>query len=83
MLLQEHLGPACIETGGGNWVVDGPLQVGNEFERRLAVGGAIAARIREAVYKQLGTCVCVEVVCMCTSGIGNWHHACAYGFMSV
>lgn len=38
-------------------VVDPPLQIGNEFERRLCMGAAIASRLRGAVFDSLGfTC---------------------------
>ena len=38
----------------GSIVLDGPLNVGSEFERRLSVGAAIACRLRGAIRDQLG-----------------------------
>lgn len=35
-------------------VVEPPLQIANEFERRLGIGAGIAARIRRAVFDSLG-----------------------------
>ena len=50
-------GPAPSATAGFGWggvVIDGPLRVDNEFERRLSVGAMIACRLRGAVREQLG-----------------------------
>eukprot|EP00884_Botryococcus_braunii_P006782 jgi/Botrbrau1/16104/Bobra.7_2s0069.1 len=35
-------------------VLEGPLDIGSEFERRLAVGAGLACRLRGAVFQQLG-----------------------------
>ena len=38
----------------GSIVIGGPLDVGSEFERRLAVGAGIACRLRGALQSELG-----------------------------
>lgn len=43
-----------MATRWGGVVVDGPLRVDSEFERRLSVGAMIACRLRGAVREQLG-----------------------------
>lgn len=37
-------------------ILEAPLAIANEFERRLGVGAGIAARIRRAVLDELGAC---------------------------
>jgi len=38
----------------GNHVIGGALDLGSEFERRLAVGGQLACQLRTAVKDKLG-----------------------------
>jgi hypothetical protein len=38
----------------GSIVLEGPLDVGSEFERRLAIGAGIACRLRGAVREHIG-----------------------------
>ncbi len=64
-MVEEELRSAAPPNGGGPpgatagfwWggvVIDGPLRVDCEFERRLSVGAMIACRLRGAVREQLG-----------------------------
>ena len=46
--------PALESSGCGNHVIGGVLDLGSEFERRLAVGGQLACQLRTAVKDKLG-----------------------------
>jgi len=51
--------------GWGSIVLGGPLDPGDEWERRLAVGAQIACRLRGAVRQQLGAPL---------AGMKSWEH---------
>jgi hypothetical protein len=51
--------------GWGSIVLGGPLDPGDEWERRLAVGAQIACRLRGAVRQQLGAPL---------AGLKSWEH---------
>ena len=54
MLASSAQLPALESPGCGNHVIGGVLDLGSEFERRLAVGGQLACQLRAAVKDKLG-----------------------------
>lgn len=50
----------------GNSVIGGAIDLGSEFERRLAVGGQLACQLRTAVKDRLGECTSqCSLTCAC------------------
>lgn len=54
MLASSAQLPPLESPGCGNHVIGGALDLGSEFERRLAVGGQLACQLRAAVKDKLG-----------------------------
>ncbi|KAA6422642.1 MAG: hypothetical protein FRX49_07502 [Trebouxia sp. A1-2] len=55
--------PPLESPGCGNHVIGGALDLGSEFERRLAVGGQLACQLRAAVKDKLGYTCSAGVAC--------------------
>ncbi|DBB00910.1 hypothetical protein WJX77_007765 [Trebouxia sp. C0004] len=55
--------PALESPGCGNHVIGGALDLGSEFESRLAVGGQLACQLRTAVKDKLGYSCSAGVAC--------------------
>ncbi|KAL0047265.1 hypothetical protein WJX82_011225 [Trebouxia sp. C0006] len=55
--------PALESPGCGNHVIGGALDLGSEFERRLAVGSQLACQLRAAVKDKLGYTCSAGIAC--------------------
>jgi hypothetical protein len=65
--LNKELAPECLWLRRrGGVIIDGPLRVDNEFERRLSVGAMIACRLRGAVRERLGVSPSPSAFCPST-----------------
>lgn len=69
--LSRHEAHGGLLPEADSVVIGGPLNPGSEFERRLGQGAGLAARLRAALFEQLG-----ELRVWTRRPRGDWHWRC-------